>query len=256
MTNEGYSLADIAAATNGGYGGRNNDGMFGGDGAWWIIVLFLFMWGRGGFFGGNNDGCGGGGISGFATKSDINDGFALNSLQGGIQSLQNGLCDGFYNVNTSLLQGFNGVERGFCNLSAQLAQCCCDNKAAIADVKYQMAADTCAVTGAINNSTRDILENANNNTRSILDFLVQDKISSLQDTIGALRAENQDLKNDASRSNQNAVLMAAMDANTAQIIRRTGNDCPIPAYVVSAPTPVNFPNWGNGCGCGCNGYNN
>lgn len=246
MMNEGYSLADIAAATNGGYGGRNNDGMFGGDGAWWIIVLFLFMWGRGGFFGGNNDG--GCGVSGLATKSDINDGFALNSLQGGIQSLQNGLCDGFYNVNTSLLQGFNGVERGFCNLSAQLAQCCCDNKAAIADVKYQMATDTCAVTGAINNSTRDILENANNNTRSILDFLVQDKISSLQ-------AENQNLKLAASQANQNAVLMAAMDANTAQIIRRTGNDYPSPCFVVQPPTPVNFPNFGCGCGCG-NGYNN
>lgn len=242
--NEGYSLADIAAATNGGYGGKN-DGMFGGDGAWWIIVLFLFMWGRGGFFGGNNEG----GATGYATKSDINDGFALNSLQGGIQSLQTGLCDGFYNVNTSLLQGFNGVERGFYNLSAQLAQCCCDNKAAIADVKYQMATDTCAINNAIGNSTRDILENANNNTRSILDFLVQDKISTLQ-------AENQNLKLAASQANQNAVLMAAMDANTAQIIRRTGNEYPTPAYVVQPPTPVSFPNWGYG-GCGCSGnFNN
>lgn len=249
MMNEGYSLADIAAATNGGYGGNgNNGGMFGGDGAWWIIVLFLFMWGRGGFFGGNDTGGGSGsGISGFATRADINEGFALNSLQTGIQAIQQGLCDGFYNQNTAIMQGFNGVERGFCNLSAQLAQCCCDNKAAIADVKYQMATDTCAVTNAIGNSTRDILENANNNTRSILDFLVQDKISTLQ-------AENQSLKLAASQANQNAVLMAAMDANTAQIIRRTGNDCPIPAYVVQPPSPVNFPNFG--CGCGCNGYNN
>lgn len=247
MMNEGYSLADIAAATG---GNKNNDGMFGGDGAWWIIVLFLFMWGRGGFFGGNDAGGGGGGIiPNYATKADINEGFALNGLQSGINALQQGLCDGFYAQNTAMLTGFNGVEKGFAALSAQLAQCCCDNKAAIADVKYQMATDTCAVTGAINNSTRDILENANNNTRSILDFLVQDKISSLQ-------AENQNLKLAASQANQNAVLMAAMDANTAQIIRRTGNDCPIPAYVVSAPTPVNFPNWGNGCGCGCNGYNN
>lgn len=216
--NENYSLSDIAAVTGGGYGGN---GLFANDNWMWLFILFLFGgWGRG--FGGGFGGYGGGGEPAFpaATKADIDSAFALNNIQGGIDTLQ-----------------------------STLAQCCCDNKAAIADVKYQMAADTCAVTGAINNSTRDILENANNNTRSILDFLVQDKISTLQ-------AENQNLKLAASQANQNAVLMAAMDANTAQIIRRTGNDCPIPAYVVSAPTPVNFPNWNN-CGCGCNGgFNN
>lgn len=217
--NENYSLSDIAAVTGGGYGGGN--GLFANDNWMWLFILFLFGgWGRG--FGGGFGGYGGGGEPAFpaATKADIDSAFALNNIQGGIDTLQ-----------------------------STLAQCCCDNKAAIADVKYQMAADTCAITGAIGNSTRDILENANNNTRSILDFLVQDKISTLQ-------AENQSLKLAASQANQNAVLMAAMDANTAQIIRRTGNDCPIPAYVVSAPTPVNFPNWGNGCGCGCNGFNN
>lgn len=224
MMNENYSLSDIAAVTGGGYGGN---GLFANDNWMWLFILFLFGgWGRG--FGGGFVGYGGGGDCGYpaATKADIDSAFALNGLQTGVDAIQSSLT----------------------GLSGQLAQCCCDNKAAIADVKYQMATDTCAVTGAINNSTRDILENANNNTRSILDFLVQDKISTLQ-------AENQSLKLAASQANQNAVLMAAMDANTAQIIRRTGNDCPIPAYVVSAPTPVNFPNFGCGCGCG-NGYNN
>lgn len=224
--NENYSLSDIAAVTNGGYGGGN--GLFANDNWMWLFILFLFGgWGRG--FGGGFGGYGGGGdpVYPAATKADIDSAFALNNIQGGIDALQ-----------------------------STLAQCCCDNKAAIADVKFQMATDTCAVTGAINNSTRDILENANNNTRSLLDFLVQDKINSLQDTIGALRAENQGLRNDASLANQNAVLMAAMDANTAQIIRRTGNEYPTPCFVVQPPTPVNFPNWGNGCGCGCNGFNN
>lgn len=217
--NENYSLSDIAAVTGGGYGGGN--GLFANDNWMWLFILFLFGgWGRG--FGGGFGGYGGGGEPAFpaATKADIDSAFALNNIQGGIDTLQ-----------------------------STLAQCCCDNKAAIADVKYQMAADTCAVTGAISNSTRDILENANNNTRSILDFLVQDKISTLQ-------AENQNLKLAASQANQNAVLMAAMDANTAQIIRRTGNEYPSPAYVVQPPTPVNFPNWGSGCGCGFNGFNN
>lgn len=223
MMNENYSLSDIAAVTGGGYGGN---GLFANDNWMWLFILFLFGgWGRG--FGGGFGGYGGGGDCGCpaATKADIDSAFALNGLQTGVDAIQSSLT----------------------GLSGQLAQCCCDNKAAIADVKYQMATDTCAVTGAINNSTRDILENANNNTRSILDFLVQDKISTLQ-------AENQSLKLAASQANQNAVLMAAMDANTAQIIRRTGNDCPIPAYVVQPPSPVNFPNFG--CGCGCNGYNN
>ena len=217
--NENYSLSDIAAVTGGGYGGGN--GLFANDNWMWLFILFLFGgWGRG--FGGGFGGYGGGGEPAFpaATKADIDSAFALNNIQGGIDALQ-----------------------------GTLAQCCCDNKAAIADVKYQMSTDTCAITGAIGNSTRDILENANNNTRSILDFLVQDKISTLQ-------AENQNLKLAASQANQNAVLMAAMDANTAQIIRRTGNEYPTPCFVVQPPTPVNFPNWGNGCGCGCNGFNN
>lgn len=223
--NENYSLSDIAAVTGGGYGGN---GLFANDNWMWLFILFLFGgWGRG--FGGGFGGYGGGGcdpVYPAATKADIDSAFALNGLQTGVDAIQSSLT----------------------GLSGQLAQCCCDNKAAIADVKYQMATDTCAVTGAINNSTRDILENANNNTRSILDFLVQDKISTLQ-------AENQSLKLAASQANQNAVLMAAMDANTAQIIRRTGNDYPSPCFVVQPPTPVNFPNFGCGCGCG-NGYNN
>lgn len=225
MMNENYSLSDIAAVTNGGYGGGN--GLFANDNWMWLFILFLFGgWGRG--FGGGFGGYGGGGDCGYpaATKADVDSAFALNGLQTGVDAVQSSLT----------------------SLSGQLAQCCCDNKAAIADVKYQMATDTCAVTGAINNSTRDILENANNNTRSILDFLVQDKISTLQ-------AENQSLKLAASQANQNAVLMAAMDANTAQIIRRTGNEYPSPCFVVQPPTPVNFPNFGCGCGCG-NGYNN
>lgn len=261
---EGYSLSDIATATG---SNRNNDGMWGGDfGAWIILFLIFGMFGWGGFGGGyGNAGFGGGangsGFQGWATRADITEGFALNNLQSGITAIQQGICDSTYALNNtitngfnatqmSMMQGFNGVNQGFCNLSSQLAQCCCDNKAAIADVKYQMATDTCAVQNTINNTTRDILENQNANTRALLDFMVQDKISTLQ-------AENQNLKLAASQANQNAVLMAAMDANTAQIIRRTGNDCPIPAYVVNPPTPQTF--CGNGynqvSACNCNNQN-
>ena len=115
-----------------------------------------------------------------------------------------------------------------------------------------MAKGFCDLGNVVNNGTRDILENNNANTRAILDFLTQDKIATLT-------AENQSLKLTASQANQNAVLMAAMDANKAEILRRTGAECPTAAYLVNAPTPVNFPV--NACGqvqfggdCGCNGY--
>jgi hypothetical protein len=117
-----------------------------------------------------------------------------------------------------------------------------------------MAKGFCDLGNVVQNTTRDIIDNANGNTRAILDFLVQDKISTLT-------AENQSLRLAASQSNQNAVLMAAMDANKAEILRRTGAECPTAAYLVQPPTPVNFPvngcgqvqfgGWGNNCGCGC-----
>ncbi len=246
-------------------GTANNGGGFGwgGDGAWWIIILFLFVfcgWGNG--FGGfgNGGGANSPGFQGYATRADINEGFAMNNLQSGINAIQQGICDATYALNNAIqsgfnttqmgmMQGFNGVQSQICNLGAQLAQCCCDTRAAIQDVKYEMAQNTCAITNQMNNNTRDILENQNSNTRAILDYLCQDKIATLQQ-------ENQALRLAASQSNQNAVLMAAMDANKADILRRTGNDCPVAAYVVQPPAPVSFPTnccgqfngWGNGCG--------
>ena len=248
-----------------GYGG--NGSMWGGDWASWIILFLIFgMFGWGGFgFGGGYGG--GNGIGspsgqGWATRADINEGFALNNLQSGINSIQNGICDSTYSLTNAINNGFHGVDTAMCNLGAQLQQCCCDNaraidgvnynmatqaagiQNAIQGVRYDMATNTCAIQNTIQNTTRDILDNNNASTRAILDFLTQDKISSLT-------AENQSLKLAASQSNQNAVLMAAMDANKAEILRRTGAECPTPAYVVQPPQPVTFPNWGNCNPCTC-----
>ena len=248
MNENGYSLSDIAAAT----GGNKNDGMFGGDWGAWIILFLLFGMFNGGYGGFGGGFGGGGGFQGYATRADINEGFALNNLQSGITSIQQGICDSTYALTNAINNGFHGVDRGFFDISAQLAQCCCDNRAAIADVKYQMATDTCGLQNTIQNTTRDILESNNANTRAILDFLTNDKIATLT-------AENQNLKLAASQSNQNAVLMAAMDANKAEILRRTGAECPTAAYIVQPPQPVTFPvnNCGtftgyNNCGCGNN----
>ena len=102
-----------------------------------------------------------------------------------------------------------------------------------------MATDTCALQTAIGNAARDITDNANANYRGLMDFMVQSKIS-------ALESENQSLRLAASQSNQNAVLQAAMDANTAELIRRI-NPAPVPSYQVPAPYPYCGTNSGYGC---------
>ena len=163
LTTESMSAAALAAVC-GNNGNRNNDGMFGNDWAW-IIILLLFGWGgRGGYggFGGNGGGYNqpividagrsGGCCSPCATQADLAAGFNnsavlsnLNDLQLGQASIQQTLCQGFNGVNTAILQGFNGVDNavctlgynvqsGFNGLSRQIADCCCDTRGAIKDV--------------------------------------------------------------------------------------------------------------------------
>lgn len=248
-------------------GCNNNNGGWGGDwGAWIILFLIFGMFGWGGFGGwggGFGGGANGAGLQGLATRADINEGFALNNLQSGINAIQQGICDssyainnsvqqGFANTNMGMMQGFNGVERGFCNLSSQLSDCCCQTQRAIDSVNYNMATNTCAITNQMNSNTRDIIDSQNAGTRAILDYLCQEKISDLQQ-------ENQTLKLAASQAEQNNFIAANQSAQTAELIRRLGADCPTPAYVVQPPQPVSFPTnccgqfngWGNGCnGCG------
>lgn len=222
---------------------RNNGGMFGGgwEGLLGLIVILAVLgggWGGGFGFGG------GAGAQGVVTRADINAGFAFNDLQNGVRGIERGLCDGFY-----------GVQTGFNNLSAQLAQCCCDNRAAIADLKYTIATEDCATRNLIQNTTRDLIDNQNAGTRAILDFLTQDKIATLT-------AENQSLKFAASQANQNAFITANQEAQTAELIRRLRIPEAVPAYVVPNPNgyygnPLgvgyngNAWGYGNGCGCGC-----
>lgn len=223
-----YSLSDIAAVS----GGNRNGGMFGGDGDWgaWIILFLIFgMFGRGGW-----GGFGGGSGAPCATQGDVRAAVDQQTLISKLDQQTYGLADSTYALNNAIAGGFHGVER-------QLADCCCTTQRAIDGVNFNMAKGFCDLGNVVTGSTRDIIENANTNTRAILDFLTQDKIATLT-------AENQSLKLTASQANQNAVLMAAMDANKAEILRRTGAECPTAAYIVQPPTPVHFPY--NNCGCG------
>lgn len=253
----GYNLSDIAAVT-----GRNGncDGMF-GDNGWWIILLFLFAgWGRGGF-----GGFGGGECGIPATQADVRAAVDQQTLISKLDQQTYGLADSTYVLNNTITNGFHGVDNAICtlgyniqsginNISHQISDCCCETGRAIergfADVNYNMATQSCDTRRAIADSTRDIIDNANCNTRAILDFLTQDKIATLT-------AENQSLRFAASQSAQNAFITANQEAQTAELIRRLGRDCPVPAYVVPNPNccygnPVGV-NYG-GCGCG-NGLN-
>lgn len=225
----GYSLSDIAAATG------NNDA-FGGDNAWWIILLFLFAggWGGRGGWGGNEAPC--------ATQEDVRSAVDQQTLISKLDQQTYGLADSTYALTNAINSGFHGVDnavctlgyqnqQGFNNLSHQLADCCCETQRAIergfCDVNYNLATQSCDTRRAITDGVRDIIDNQNCGTRAILDFLTQDKIASLQ-------AENQSLKFAASQANQNIALGAMMDANTTELLRRIV-PTPVPAYPVCAP---------------------
>ena len=226
---------------------NNNSGgdwFGGGSGGWLGILLLIALLGGGIGWGGGFGGFGGGaGLQGMATRADINEGFALNNITSGITAIQQGIADATYALTGTITNGFHGVDRGLCDLSHQLSDCCCENRAAIAQVRYDMATQACDTRNLIQNTTRDLMDNQNANTRAILDFLTNDKISTLQ-------AENTALKFAASQSAQNAFITANQDAQTAELIRRLGRDCPVPAYVVPNPNCC----YGNPLGVGY-GYN-
>ena len=222
-TQSGYSLSDIAAVS-----GRNNDGFFGGDNGWWIILLFLFAG-----WGGNGFGFGGGRMGGNpATQEDVRAAVDQQTLISKLDQQTYGLADSTYALNAAITGGFHGVDNAICNLgyntqagfnalATQMSACCCDTQRAIergfADTNYNLATQVCDTRRAITDSARDIIDNQNAGVRSILDFLTQDKIATLT-------AENQSLKFAASQSAQNAYLVSQLR-----------DPCPVPAYVVPNP---------------------
>lgn len=255
------SLADIAAVT-----GNKNDGGWGDGNGWWVLIILFAIfggWGNGGW-GGNGANCGAMPYATSAlTQADLQRGFDTQSIVSKLDGISNGLCDGFYTQNTALMNGFHGVDNAICNLGyqtqqgfnttnvalmqgqnalqSQLANCCCETREAIQGVNYNMAQNTCALQNTMNSNTRDIIDSQNAGTRAILDYLCNEKISSLQ-------AENNDLRRAASQDRQSALLTTAMASQTQQIINAV-NPAPIPAYQVPNPNVY----YGCGCnsGCGC-----
>lgn len=250
-------VAPISYGNNGGFGG------FGDDWVGLIIILALLGWGGNGFGGFGGFGGGRGFVEPCATQADVRAAVDQQTLISKLDQQTYGIAD----LGYSLANEFRGIDnaictlgyqnqQGFNSLSSQLAMCCCDIERGIDSVNYNMATQACDTRKTISDSTRDIIENQNANSRAILDFLTTDKIASLQ-------AENQNLKLKASQAEQNAFITANQEAQTAELIRRLGADCPVPAYVVQPPVQVSFPTnccgqfsgygsgYGSGCGCGC-----
>lgn len=236
LTTSEMTPADISAVC----GNNRNDGFFGGDGAWWIIILLLFGWGGRGFgFGGNGAGNGGNCCESCATASDVRAAVDQQTLISKLDQQTYGLADSTYALNNAISNGFHGVDNAICTLGYnmqsgfnsighQISDCCCTTQRAIDGVNYNMAKGFCDLGNVIQNTTRDVIDNANANSRAILDFLTKDKIATLT-------AENQSLKFQASQSAQNAFITANQEAQTAELIRRLGRDNPVPAYVVPNP---------------------
>jgi hypothetical protein len=270
----------VGRDTNGnGYG---NNGIFGNDWAW-IVILLLFGYGGRGFggFGG-----GFGGNAGYpapctapcATQADVRAAVDQQTLVSKLDQQTYGLADSTYALNNAITNGFHGVDNAICtlgyqgaqhasNLSAQLAQCCCDTRSAIKDVNTgieragldisKQISDCCCDIEKMNMQSRFDAQAYNCNTLQAIDKLGDRIIDYMSnEKVQTLRDENQALRLAASQSAQNAFITANQEAQTAELIRRLGLDrqtCPIPAYVVPNPnccyqynvSPV------NNCGCGC-----
>ena len=271
MYENGLSPADIKALMGNNTG---SGGSFLGGGNFFeaiialaVLAMFTGNGNGGGIFGGGGNRGGNCCESPCATQADVRAAVDQQTLISKLDQQTYGIADSTYALNNAITGGFASAELSRCNqqaaimaqlcsMAADSAKCCCETQRLIergfADIGYNMAAQACETRSTIHNSTRDIIDNANANSRAILDFLTNDKIATLT-------AENQSLKFAASQAAQNAFITANQEAQTATLLRRLGADCPTPAYLVNAPTPVSFPvnscgqvQFGGGCG-GC-GY--
>ena len=227
------------------YQGNGNGFGWGGDWMSWLLLFVLFGgWGYGGFGGGFGGGYGGfntPNAQGTITRADLNEGFALNGLQNGQTSIKDAVTNGFHGVDTAVCQLGYQTQLGFNTLASQLASCCCETQSAIQGVRYDIATSAAATQNTIQNTTRDIIDNQTSGINAIMGKLSQMEYNGLNDKYQAALAENQALKFQASQTAQNAFITANQEAQTAELLRRLGRDCPVPAYWVQPPTPVPVP---------------
>lgn len=236
----GLSAADVAAVTG---NGSNGGWGFGGDGAWWLIVLFLFAANNGW---GNGFGMGGGNAVPYMlnnTNNDVQRGFDQQAVMNGISGINNALANAEVsrcNTQANVLQSMNSLSMG-------LQNCCCENRAGLADLKYTVATENCADRAAVSDGIRDVIANQSANTQLILDKLCQQEIDALKTQNANLQTQINLANLRASQTDQTAKILADNAAQTIALEQYL-NPTPVPAYMVQNP---------NCCpsvvGCGCNG---
>ncbi len=241
----------------------NGGGMgFGGDSWAWIILLLLLGWGNNGFGGqgGQN------GLYPWMNQANLtSEGFQNQLMNDNITSIR----DGVHGISTQLCNGFAGVEQGaaarqmanmqtafagqtamaqgFNSLQNQLAQCCCENRAATADLKYTVATENCADRAALSDGLRDVIANQTANTQRILDQLCNDKIDAKNEKILELQNALNMATLRESQTQQNAFIAQGLNNEVDALYNRLSN-CPVPTTPVYGRTPIFTCN--NGCGCG------
>ena len=267
-------------------GGYGYNGTMGGDGIWWMMILFLFAFMGNGW----GNGFGNGGAMPYVmnqtTDSSVQRGFDHSSVMNGIQGINTGiagintaLCNGFAGVNAAVSQGFANAEvadnarqianmqqafanqtamnQGFNSMASQFANCCCENRLGIADLKYTVATENCADRTQSMQNTRDVIDANNRNTQVIIDKLCQLELDGVKNQLAQAQRENVALQNrvniatfEKSQADQNALFAQGL-ANEVDALYNRLNNCPVPTTPVYGRTPIfTCPN--NGYGCGCN----
>jgi hypothetical protein len=251
--------------------GYGNDNMFGGNGMWWLIILLLFM----------NNGWGFGGFGGFGgampwmmgqqnTGNEVQRGFDQSAIMGGLNDIAGSVANGFANAEISrcnaqanVLQTLNANQaatlQSMNTLSMGLQNCCCENRAGLADLKYTVATENCADRTALNEGLVNLIMNNNANTQRMVDTTinavggVMDKICQLEldaknDKIATLQAQLNDANRRAESKDEIAQIMAGQRALASEVEQYV-LPTPRPAWIVQNP---NCCYQNNGCGCGCN----
>lgn len=248
MFSNSPSIADIAAVTD----GNRNSGWGDGNGWWVLIILFaLFGWGGNrGFGGGYGFGGGSGCDSACASVGDVERGFNQQSTNMRFNALDNAFAQIGYRsleqanaTNLGIAQLGYQLQGDFCNLGAQLQQCCCETQRAIDGVNYNMSQNFCQLGNTVQSGIRDVIDAQNANYRALHDEIVQNRMEDKNERIQELQQQVQALNLAQSQANQNQYLVNQL------------RPCPQPAYITCNPWGANgYGGYGYGgcCGAGCN----
>lgn len=234
LDNGTLSAADVAAVTG------NNGGWFGGnDGSFWIIVLFLFAlmgngWGNG--FGGGN-------AAVPYIQNDVQSGFDQAAIMSGI----NGINTSLANAEISRCNLMSNLSNQLNTIAMAQQNCCCENRAATADLKYTVATEACADRAAVSDAVREVSDNLGAKVQSVMDKICQLELDAKNETIASLRSQNQALQFAASQGAQTAQIIANNEAQTSALERYLAPQA-IPAYIVQNPNCCGNPNYGCGYG--------